>query len=75
VIGGRHCHERPPGIMIVARSHTICIIVEPEVVQAIAALNAMELSRDLGLPSIMLKCDSLQVVNAVKVISQNWSIY
>jgi hypothetical protein len=59
----------------VARSHTICIIVEPGVVQAIAALNATELSRDLELPSIMLKGDSHQVVNAVKVMCQNWSIY
>lgn len=35
----------------------------------------MELNHDLGLPSIILKCDSLQVVNAVKATGQNLNRY
>jgi hypothetical protein len=61
--------------MIVARSQTTCIVSEPVIVEAIVTLNVAEFSSDFGLQSIILKGDSLQVVNALKTNGQNWSQY
>ncbi|GLT61043.1 hypothetical protein SLA2020_337780 [Shorea laevis] len=61
------------GLVTAARSHTINFLTEPVVAEAIAALQAAEFSRDLGLPSIILEGDSLQVVKAVAATSPNWS--
>lgn len=63
------------GMVIAARSQTVSIIAELVVAEALAALNAVEFSRNLGLSSILLKGDSLQVVTAVKDTSPNWSRY
>jgi hypothetical protein len=54
------------GMMTATRSHTICIIAEPMVAEAIVVFNAVEFNCDLGLPSIMFEGDSLQIVIAVK---------
>jgi hypothetical protein len=43
-----------------------CIVSEPVIVEVMVALNAAEFSGDLGLQSIILKGDSLQIVNALK---------
>lgn len=43
------------------------------VAEAIASLHAAEFSRDLGISHIILEGDSLQVVNAVQAMRQNWS--
>jgi hypothetical protein len=61
-------------MVIVARSQIICIIAKPVVAQALIALNAVKISRYLGLPSILLKGNSLQVVTVVKDTSLNWDI-
>lgn len=62
-------------MLIAAGSETICIIAEPVVAETLAALNAVEFSRDLELLSILLEGDSLRVVTAVKNMSLNWSRY
>jgi ribonuclease HI len=63
------------GMVIAARSHTLVFLTEPVVAEAIAALHAVEFSRDLGLPRIVLEGDSLQVVTAVQDLRPTWSRY
>jgi ribonuclease HI len=48
---------------------------EPVVAEALGALVATELSRDLGLRDIELEGDSLLVVNAIKDSGTQWSSY
>ncbi len=45
------------------------------IAKAQVALRAMEFSCDLGLQNIILKEDSLQVVNVVKANGPNWCKY
>lgn len=58
-----------------ARSQTICAVQEPVFAEAQGALCAAEFSRDLGLQSIILEGDSIQVVNALQGTGPNWSRY
>jgi ribonuclease HI len=48
---------------------------EPIHAEAMGALMAAELCRDLDLLDIILEGDSLQVVQALRCMSQNWSPY
>jgi hypothetical protein len=51
-----------------------CILAAKSMTKlALAALYAVEFSRDLGLQSIIMKGDVVQVVNVVKVTEQNLS--
>jgi ribonuclease HI len=63
------------GMVIAARSQTLEFLPEPVVAEAIAALHAAEFSRDLGLPTIVLEGDSLQVVKEVQDMRPTWSRY
>lgn len=43
--------------------------------EAMAALEAVEFSREVGLQEVIVEGDSLQVVQALRETKQNWSIY
>jgi hypothetical protein len=45
------------------------------VAKAHGALSVVEFSRDMGLQSIILEDESLQVVKALTTQNQNWSKY
>jgi hypothetical protein len=53
-----------------AKSFTIVGILKPIVAEALVALHATELNRDLGLRRIIVKDDTLKVV---KSTGHNWS--
>lgn len=55
--------------------YSTCIVAEPVVAEEIVTLHAVELSYDFGLHNIILEGDSMQRVNAVNTIGQNWSRY
>jgi hypothetical protein len=57
--------------VIAAKCHSICVGQEPVIVEAQAALRAVEFSCDLELQSIILEGDSMQVVNVVKTNDSN----
>ncbi len=63
------------GHVLAAKSFTIVGPLEPIVAEALAALHAVEFNRDLRLRRIILEGDTLQVVNAMKSTSHNWSKY
>jgi ribonuclease HI len=63
------------GQVIAAKSQTVFFLQDPVIAEAQAALCAVEFSRDLGLQSIILEGDSLQVVNALKDPRPNWTKY
>jgi hypothetical protein len=45
------------------------------VAEALAAFHAKELCKEMGFIDIVLKGDALQIVNAVKVTGNNWSMF
>lgn len=53
-------------VHFVAKSMTKLAILEPVPAEALAELYATEFSRDLGLQSINIEGDMVQVVNAMK---------
>jgi ribonuclease HI len=55
-----------------AQSKTLTSYQEPVVGEALAALQAVELSRDLGLQDILLEGDSLQVLTMILEQEDNW---
>lgn len=57
--------------IIVARSITNFVIVEPIITEALAALREMELTRDLWLQRILLEGDMIQIMNVVKANVRN----
>jgi ribonuclease HI len=61
------------GHVIAARSVTIMGNLEPIAAEALAAFQATNFSKDLGLQHIILEGDALQVVKAVNCPSRNWS--
>lgn len=71
------------GIGIVVRDHSGFVIAAqgkrttglPVHAEAMGALVAAELSRDLGLPDVIMEGDSLQVVQSLRNMSPNWSSY
>jgi ribonuclease HI len=67
------CDHR--GFVIAAQGRQVYGQPEPVHAEAMGALMAAELCRDLGLLDVMLEGDSLQVVQALKCMSQNWSPY
>jgi len=48
-------------------------LVTPKVVEALAALHAVEISKWMGFHDIILEEDALQIVNAIKVTGNIWS--
>lgn len=52
------------GFIIVAQCKRLDVFQQPIIVEALASLVAVEFSRDLGLPDIILEGDSLRVVQA-----------
>lgn len=56
-----------------ARSTTRTFLVKHVVAEALAALQVVELSKEIGFNDIILKGDTLQIVNAVKAEGNNWS--
>lgn len=50
-------------------------ITAPEIVEAVAALKEVTFCRELGLSKVILEGDALQVVNALKASTSNWSPY
>lgn len=46
-------------------------MVAPVVAKALAAFHAVELCNEIGFVDIILEEDALQIVNAVKTISNN----
>ena len=63
------------GFVIAAQGRRVYGQPEPIHVEAMGALMAAELCQDLGLPNVILEGDSLQVVQALRCMSQNWSPY
>ena len=63
------------GFIIAAQCKRLNVIQEPVIAEALASLVAVEFSRDLELPAIILKGDSLQVVQAFCVSEQNFRLY
>jgi len=63
------------GKVYAVASQSLSALLEPVVTKAIAALKAVEFSRNRGLYKIILEGDSLQVVNAVNAAGPNCSTY
>ncbi|XP_059436284.1 uncharacterized protein LOC132169234 [Corylus avellana] len=63
------------GNVIAAQSKHISAIQAPVVGEAMAALEAVEFSREVGLQDVILEGDSLQVVQALQKTEQNWIPY
>lgn len=63
------------GFVIAARGKRMIGTPEPVQAEALGALMAAELSRDLGLPDVILEGDSLLVVQALRKMSPNLSSY
>jgi hypothetical protein len=61
------------GFVVAALSHSVIIMGNPEVVQALAALHTVEFCRNQGFHSIILEGDSLIVANAMNRVGLNWS--
>jgi ribonuclease HI len=61
--------------VIAAKCLSVCGRQEPVKAEAQAALGAVDFSCDFGLQSIILKGDSLQVVNVVNANGPNWCRY
>jgi hypothetical protein len=54
------------GFVIAAKSLSKMENLEPAVAEALGALYAAKFSRDLGIRSIIMEGDALQLVNAIK---------
>lgn len=63
------------GFVIAAKSKTIPAVFEPVMGEALAALQAVELCRDLGIYKVILEGDSLTTVKAIGETKQNWLMY
>lgn len=56
-----------------ALSHSVIVMRNSEVAQALAALHTVEFCKNQGFNSIILEGDSLIVVNAINRVWLNWS--
>lgn len=56
-----------------ALSHSVIVMRNSKVAQALAALHTVELCRNQGFNSIILEGNSLIVVNAINRVGLNWS--
>lgn len=63
------------GMVFVALSKTIRAIYDPTTIEAVAALYAIELSRDTGLTKVLLEGDSNIVVMALNGMDPSWCRY
>jgi hypothetical protein len=61
------------GFVLAGPRTTRNFLFEPVVVEALAVLHAMELSKEIGFNDIILKGDALQIVKAIKATFNNWS--
>jgi len=61
------------GFVVAALSHSVIVMGNPEVAEALAALHTIEFCRNHGFNSIILEGDSLIVVNAINRVGLNWS--
>jgi ribonuclease HI len=48
-------------------------IIAPDIAEAVAALRAVTFCRERGFSKVVLEGDALQVVNALKSSTSNWS--
>lgn len=63
------------GPVFAAQCKTIHAVYDPTTAEAVAALHALELSRDSGLQEVLLEGDSKIVVTALKDIDSNFCRY
>jgi hypothetical protein len=61
------------GSILATRSTTKNFLVEPTFVEALAALQAVEFSREMRFYDAIVEGDALQFVNALRAKKQNWS--
>jgi len=61
------------GIVLAARSTTRNVVADPVVAEALTALHAMKLSRELSFNDIILEWDALQIVTVIKAEGNNLS--
>jgi ribonuclease HI len=62
------------GAVLAVRSTTKNFLATSEVVEALAALYAVETSKEIGFHDIILEGDAIHIVNAIKATNNNWSI-
>jgi hypothetical protein len=62
------------GCTLAAKTMTKLAILEYVATKALVALYVAEFSQDLGLQSINMEDDVVQVVNAMKACEWNWRI-
>jgi len=60
-------------IVLVARSTTRNMLAEPVVAEALTALHAIKLSREMGFNDIILERYAFQIVTVIKAEENNWS--
>jgi ribonuclease HI len=60
------------GQVTAAKSMTIPGVFEPAAGEAVAALHAVELCRDIGIFEVVLEGDSIMVTKAISGIGENW---
>jgi hypothetical protein len=61
------------GFVVAALSHSVIVMRNAEVAEALAALHTIEFCRNQGFTSIILEWDYLIVVNAINRVGLNWS--
>jgi hypothetical protein len=61
------------GYVVAARSLTKLGRLEPVATEALTVFQVAEFSKGLGLQDIIMECNTLQVVNAMRSTGQNWS--
>jgi ribonuclease HI len=61
------------GAVLVVRSITKNFLATSEVVEALAALHAVEISKEMDFHDIILEGDTIQIVNVIKATNNNWS--
>jgi ribonuclease HI len=65
----------PNGEVVAMLSAPRNYITAPDIAEAVAALKAVTFCRELGFSKVILEGDALQVVNALKASTRNWSPY
>ncbi|XP_042980109.1 uncharacterized protein LOC122310294 [Carya illinoinensis] len=60
------------GTVLVTKKLSISTITEPILVEALGAFHAATLAKELGLNSIILEGDALQIVNGINLQAKRW---